>query len=126
MPIALNQLSDPGPVTNLASAVEEISQRNAIQRPLEYGQFLASVETVLASARSVQGQVGKLTVLMSVVNASNQVRLYILWCTAFIDSLFMFVAVYVCSGRRVVGNYVSSINKLQEVLTQGLSQLLGE
>lgn len=94
---ALTALSDPGPVTDLASAVNTISQQNAIQHPLHYAQFLGSLQTVLSAAKSVQGQVGNLTALRSTVDASNQVRLHILWflltdvCVCIITALSVFV-----------------------------------
>lgn len=77
MSTALTALSDLGPVNDLASAVNTISQQNATQQPLHYAQFLGSLQTVLSAAKSVQGQVGNLKARRSAVDTSNQVRPHI-------------------------------------------------
>ncbi len=77
VPAALTALSGPGPATNLADAVNAISRQNTIHQPLDYSLYLGSLQTLLSAARSVQVQMGNLTVLRSDVDASNQVRQ---WC----------------------------------------------
>lgn len=71
VPAALTALSGPGPATDLADTVNAISQQNTIRQPLDYSHYLDSIQALLSAARSVQVQMGNLTVLGS---ASNQVR----------------------------------------------------